>query len=52
MASELMAGYTAYTNAPDIIAEAVSGAANSNEASISITVSVTVSWTATAVESE
>ena len=47
MASELMAGYTAYTNAPDIIAEAVSGAATVDPESISVTVSVTASWTAT-----
>ncbi|HEX4790924.1 MAG TPA: hypothetical protein VH372_20850 [Actinospica sp.] len=47
MATELMAGYTAYTNAPDIIAEAVSGAVDPDEQSISVTVSVTYSWTTT-----
>lgn len=45
MAAELMAGYTAYTNAPDIIAEAVTGTLSVNEDSVSVTVSVTYSWT-------
>ena len=47
MASELMAGYTAYTNAPDIIAEAASGTLSADPDSISVTVSVTYSWTGT-----
>ncbi|HEX4790923.1 MAG TPA: hypothetical protein VH372_20845 [Actinospica sp.] len=50
MAAELMAGYTAYTNAPDIIAEAVSGAIGPDEQSISVTVSVTISVTAPVAE--
>jgi hypothetical protein len=47
MASDLMAGYVAYTNAPDILAEAQSGSAEPDEKSISVTVSVTYSWTTT-----
>jgi hypothetical protein len=47
MAADLMAGYVAYTNAPDILAEAQSGSAEPDEKSISVTVSVTYSWTAT-----
>ncbi len=46
MAADLMAGYTAYTNAPDIVAEADSGSADPDLQSISVTVSVTLSWTA------
>jgi hypothetical protein len=45
MAADLMAGYVAYTNAHDIVAEADSGSADPDLQSISITVSVTVSWT-------
>ena len=48
MATDLMSGYVAYTNAPDILAEAQSSIPGPGEKSISITVSVTVSLTATA----
>jgi hypothetical protein len=46
MTTELMAGYVAYTNAHDIVAEATSGSGDGDLQSISVTVSVTLSWTA------
>jgi len=45
MTTDLMAGYVAYTNAQDIVAEADNGTGDMELQSISVTVSVTISWT-------
>ncbi len=48
MATDLMSGYVAYTNAPDILAEAQSSAPGPILRPSTDTPSVTISWTATA----
>ncbi|MBR7834304.1 hypothetical protein KDL01_13595 [Actinospica durhamensis] len=45
MAVELMAGYTAYTNAPDIIAEATGARPGDLRSDVSSFFTITVSFT-------